>query len=62
MSVIDQTAKCLDAMCRRDLEHVAGIPGSDWNTPYWRHVTTSNRPHAAVPDPDTIRDCERTPS
>lgn len=52
---IDQTGKC--STCRHPIEHYAGVPGNEWRTPFWRHVGASgNRPHAATPDPATVRE------
>lgn len=55
---IDKTAKCV--ICGHDIEHYEGEPGSEFMTPFWRHVDViGHRPHPAVPDPDTIREVER---
>jgi hypothetical protein len=53
---IDQTAQC--KTCSGDVEHYAGIPGSEWMTPFWRHINAADvsRPHPAIPDPATVRE------
>lgn len=55
---INKTASC--ELCHGDIEHYAGIPGSEFMTPFWRHLNASavSKPHPAVPDPATIRDTE----
>lgn len=50
---IDLTAQC--KTCGADIEHYAGIPGSEFMTPYWRHLRPTDPPHAAEPDPATVR-------
>ena len=56
---IDMTATCKH--CSADIEHYAGIPGSEYMTPFWRHLWASvaSRPHPAVPDPTTIKQVSR---
>lgn len=54
---IDKTAEC--RFCRRPIEHFAGVPGSKYMTPFWRHVRLGNCPRPAVPAEDTIRDVQR---
>lgn len=57
MSDIDRTATC--AKCRNPIEHYMGTPGSEWNTPFWRHASSRPQPHGAVPDPTTVREVTR---
>lgn len=54
---IDQTAQC--KTCGGDIEHYAGIPGSEYMTPYWSHVHASDVTHPAIPAPATIREVPR---
>jgi hypothetical protein len=56
---IDKTASC--RICRGDIEHYEGVPGSEFMTPFWRHIDASavSRPHPAVPDPATVREVSR---
>ena len=56
MIEIDKTATC--RICGCQLEHYAGVPGSKYMTPYWRHADATAPPDlhgGADPDPDTIR-------
>lgn len=53
MTTIDQHADC--ATCNQLIEYYAGIPGSEWHLPYWRHID-GPRPHAAKPDEASIRE------
>lgn len=53
---IDKIGRC--ATCRREIEHYAGVPGSKYMTPFWRHVKAPGT-HPAVLDPDTVQEVPR---
>jgi len=56
---IDQTAQC--QICGADIEHYAGIPGSEFMTPFWRHINVLDvsKPHPAIPDPASVRQVQQ---
>lgn len=55
-SDIDKTAIC--AVCTRFIEHFAGVSGSQYMTPFWRHMTGAFD-HPAVPQPGSEKEVER---
>ena len=55
MNDIDKTARCKH--CGRFIEHYAGVPGSEFMTPFWRHTAESGpRPHPAEPEPGSEKE------
>lgn len=51
--ITDNNATC--TTCGRDVEHVPGIEGSVWHTPFWRHADTARTfTHPAVPAAGTV--------
>lgn len=56
---IDLLADCLD--CGRLIDHYAGVPGSEFMTPYWLPAADDSavHPHPVRPNPDTIREVQR---